>query len=54
MGLPFVLHYRQSTVNGDVALAQLYRALDDQALLAQANARVKALAGERDVERSVY
>ena len=36
------------------ALAQLYRALDDQALLAQANARVKALAGERDVDKAVY
>ena len=57
---------RASAVAGDIApyadrdfraartLAQLYRALDDQALLAQANARVKALAGERDVERSVY
>lgn len=36
------------------ALAQLYRALDDQALLAQANARVKVLAGERDVDKAVY
>jgi DNA-binding winged helix-turn-helix (wHTH) protein/tetratricopeptide (TPR) repeat protein len=57
---------RASAVAGDIApyadrdfraaraLAQLYRALDDQALLAQANARVKALAGERDAERSMY